>query len=445
MSSTPNSDAASAFIVAYGRSIPDAVVEAARMCLVDWFGVAIGAHNEGAARVVAKVGTGWGHNGGARVLFGSMTDPATAALINGTTAHCLDFDDTHVGSLAHLSGPTWAATLALGTALDVDPADMIKAFVTGFEVGARVGGGGFGEALNTRTLHSTGYCGCFAAAAAASVLLRLSPNQVKSALGAAATQAAGLTGSFGTMSKPFHAGKAAFNGVLSAQLAKAGFVASEALIEGEGGLGAALIQDGSRTIAPMRFSGDDWELLRNTFKPYASCLLTHPVIDTARKLRPRIDGRAIEAVAVNVHPMAVQLAGKGAPKTPLEGKFSTAYCVALALRGHTAAATDFSPARLNDPELRELIPRVTLNITPAMEKTAASMIVTLADGTRLEADTPLALGNPGNPMTWEDMELKFRGLVEPALGRNTLPVYRTLRRFNRPDDLVAVFAALAEI
>ncbi|MDO8874688.1 MAG: MmgE/PrpD family protein [Pseudolabrys sp.] len=444
MSSTPNADAATAFITGTAdRRLPDAVLNAARMCLVDWFGVAIGARDEGAAQVVGQVGQSWGHTGGAQVLFGAKADPATAALINGTMAHCLDFDDTHVGSLAHLSGPTWAATLAVGAALNSQPADMLQAFVTGFEIGARIGGGGFGEALNTRTLHSTGFCGCFAAAAAASVLLRLDTAQVGNALGAAATQAAGLTGSFGTMSKPFHAGKAALNGVLAAQLANAGFTAADNLIEAENGLATALIQDGSQTISAMTFAAGDWEILRNTFKPYASCLLTHPVIDSARKLLPQIRERAIKAVTINVHPMAVQLAGKSNPQSPLEGKFSTAYCAALALSGHVVAATDFSADRLHTPRLRDLITRVNLIATPEMEKTAASMTVTLTDGSLLKADTPLALGNPGNPMQWEDMEQKFIGLVEPVLGRRAAPTYLCLRRFEASGDLDNVFAALA--
>ncbi len=439
MPQTPNADAASAFIAeARTRPIPDEVFDAARMCLVDWFGVAIAARDEGAAQVLYKVAGG--RQGPSQVLFAQPTDETYAALINGTMAHCLDFDDTHVGSLAHLSGPTWAATLAVGTATKAGPEAMLRGFITGFELGARIGGSGFGEALNTRTLHSTGFCGCFAAVAAASVLYGLSAEEAKNALGAAATQASGLTGSFGTMAKPFHAGKAAFNGVLSAQLAKAGFAAAHDLIEGDNGLSPALIQDHSRKIPPMTFATDDWELLRNTFKPYASCLLTHPVIDAARKARQQIAGHAIKSIVVSVHSMAVQLAGNPAPKTPLQGKFSTAYCVALALSGHTAAAPDFSPERLNDPELRELVSKVTLKIAPDMEKTAASMTVALSDGRTISTETPLALGNPGNPMQWSDLEAKFTGLTEPIIGKPAASaVFSNLRTFGNGGELDPVF------
>ncbi len=442
MARTPNAEAVSAYIAdTDSRSIPEPVLEAARMCLVDWFGVAIAARDEGAAQVVHKVAGN--RTGGAKVLFGPPTDEAYAALINGTMAHCLDFDDTHVGSLAHLSGPTWAAALAVGTAIRAQPSDMLRAFVTGFEVGARIGADGLGEALNTRTLHSTGFCGCFAAAAAAGALYSLDAAQALNAVGAAATQASGLTGSFGTMSKPFHAGKAAFNGVLSAQLAKAGFVAAHNLIEADTGLSVALIQDRSRGIAPMTFAANDWEILRNTFKPYASCLLTHPVIDSARQAREQIAGRTIDSVQVNVHPMAVQLAGNPSPQNPLQGKFSTAYCVALALRGYAAAAPDFSTERLNDPDLRSLVGRVKLNIVPEMAKTAASIVVTLTDGSDIAVETPLALGNPGNPMQWDDLRSKFLGLVEPMLGHEANFVFHNLQHFGKGGDVEAVFAELS--
>jgi 2-methylcitrate dehydratase PrpD len=445
MLQTPTADSASTFIAeARTRSIPDTVFDAARMCLVDWFGVAIAARDEGAAQVVRKVAAR--RQGPSQVLFGEPTDEAYAALINGTMAHCLDFDDTHVGSLAHLSSPTWAATLAAGTATKAGPEMMLRGFITGFELGARVGGGGFGEALNTRSLHSTGFCGCLASVAAASVLYSLSAEEAKNALGAAATQASGLTGSFGTMAKPFHAGKAAFNGVLSAQLAKAGFIAAHDLMESDNGLSPALIQDRSRKISPMTFAADDWELLRNTFKPYASCLLTHPVIDAARKARQQIAGHTIKSIVVSVHPMVVQLAGNPAPKTPLQGKFSTAYCVALALSGHAAAAPDFSTERLRDPDLAELVSKVTLNIAPEMEKTAASMIVTLADGRTVSAEMPLALGNPGNPMQWSDLERKFRGLTEPVLGSAAASsVFSNLRQFGLGGQLNAVFKELQNV
>jgi 2-methylcitrate dehydratase PrpD len=434
---TPNADSIADFISGLPATpLPDQVAQAARMCLVDWLGVAIAGRNEGAAQSVRQVVMSWG-TGDAHILMGGTASAAGAAMVNGTMAHCLDFDDTHVGSLAHLSGPSWAATFSLGSARGVPPSQMIRAFLAGFEVGGRLGGGGLGDALNERSLHSTGFIGCLAAAAASSALLNLDPVGIKRALGAAATQAAGLTASFGTMAKPFHAGKAAFNGVLSAELAAAGFVPALGLLEEEQGLAAALVQDRTTRIPTVDFN-DGWEVLRNTFKPYASCLLTHPVVDAARELSANLIKMPIDRVRIGVHPMAIQLAGKPSPKTPLEGKFSTAFCAALGLAGHAASMGDFSSERLADPQLERLTALTELVLVPDMPKTAAWLEVFYSDGRSQRVDIPLARGNPGRPMAWDDLKAKFLGLAEPTLGSKAAVLFDHARRFETAEDFAAI-------
>ena len=220
---------------AIGRNYPSDILDAAKMCLVDWCGVALGAQNEEAAAAVRKVAMNWGTNGNAQVLLGGKAAPSAAAMINGTMAHCLDYDDTHVGSTTHVSGPTVASALAVGTHLGASEQDILSAIITGFEVAARLGNGA-GQPANLRGFHATGIFGAFGATAAASVLFRLDEARARNAFGAVATQTGGLSASFGTMSKPFHAGKAALNGVLSAELAGEGFIAKEDLLEPDGDL-----------------------------------------------------------------------------------------------------------------------------------------------------------------------------------------------------------------
>src|SRR5438132_1443588 len=149
-------------------------------------------------------------------------------------------------------------------------------------------GGGLGEAVTARGWHSTGVFGRLGAAAAGAALLRLGAARALHALGSAATQSGGLTASFGTMAKPFHAGKAAMDGVVAAQLAAAGFTAATGLFEPGGGLDTALVQDRSVTFASLDTPGDlsGWRILDNSFKPYAACHLTHPAVDAARALAP---------------------------------------------------------------------------------------------------------------------------------------------------------------
>lgn len=434
---TPNADAAAQFIgTAQGRNYSTDVIEAARMALVDTIGVALGAHNEGAGQAARRVAGNWGASGNAQILLGGNSAPAVAALVNATLGHCLDYDDTHVGAVAHLGNPTWATALAIGQHIGASDREIMSAFITGFEVGARLGGG-LGHTVNERGFHSTGLFGCFAAATTASVLLELDEEGIRNALGAAATQAAGLTASFGTMSKPFHAGKAAMNGILAAELAKEGFEAAQNLMEAEGGFADSYIQDGSKKPALLDFDGS-MEITRNTLKPYASCLLTHPVIDAARALADAVQGKDIAAINVEVNPICIQLAGKPQPQTGLEGKFSTAYCAALGLTGHVVTAQDFAEERVADPEIRSLLDKVTLTPAPDMHMTAANFSLRLADGTVLDHETKLALGNPGNPMGWDDMKGKFMPLAEPVLGDNAESLYELLRGFGDDDRMDAI-------
>jgi 2-methylcitrate dehydratase PrpD len=377
--------------------------------------VALGAQGLPPIAAISAVARSWGTRGDCPVLSGGTAAAAPAALVNGTMAHCLDFDDTHVGSISHISGPTWAAAFAAAMDCGASPQQAVRGFIAGFEVGGRVGGGGFGVATNERHTHATGVFGCLAAAAAAGAVYGLDRAQLQTALGLAATQVGGLTGSFGTPAKPFHAGKAAFNGVLAAQMARAGYAAAQDLLEPGGGMDRALVQDKSCRIPELDFD-EGWEITRNTFKPYASCLLTHPVIDAGKALGPQVDVRSIEKIRVIVHPLAIQLAGKPAPSTPYEGKFSLAYTTALSLTGKRATQGDFTDAGVNDPAMQALVRKVELVPTPEMALTAATLELVLRDGSTRQAHTPLALGNPGRPMGWDDMRAKFLSLVQPVLG-----------------------------
>ena len=419
------------------------VLDTAKKCLTDWIAVALGARQEPAAQAIHRVVNTWHTQGSSRLLLGGTCAPIGAALANGTLAHCLDFDDTHSSSVAHLSGPTWAAVLALGMDLRSSEHEMLAAFIAGFEVGAQLGAGGFGIVVSHYGWHSTGVFGCLAAAAASASLLKLEASAVERALGAAATQTGGLTASFGTMAKPFHAGKAALNGLLAAQMAQADFSGSTLLLEQNEGLGQALVRD--QATMPKVFETERWELLRNGFKPYACCLLTHAAVDSARTLRDKLQGKNIVSIEARVHPLTIKLAGKTELTSPLEGKFSTAFVIALGLSGYTASRDDFSLERLRDPTLLSLASKVTLVPDTGLAETAASLLVTCSDGSIIAEQTLIAKGNPDNPMTWTDMYEKFKPLVEPTLGSQTLELFEILKNFEQPNQLNKLEKILATI
>ena len=433
MSATPTLDRATAFLAGAGR-YPADVVDAAKQCLVDWLGVCLGALDDPAARPAIQLAAAWQTRGDAWLLTGGTATPAVAALVNGTLAHCLDFDDTHLDSVLHTSGPTWAATLALGTEQRRTGAALLDAFIAGFEVATKLGGNGLGVRISRQGWHSTGVLGRVSAAAAASVLRGLDRTRIGHALGCAATQSSGLVASFGTMAKPFHAGKAAMDGLIAAELAANGLEACLTAFDAADGLFASLLQD-SAAIPRLDGLGERWEILRNAFKPYAACQLTHASIDAARALAPKFKVTDIAAVRARVSPMAAQIANKTRPTSPTEGKFSLAYCVASALSGNAVAAADFAPARIADADLQALSTRVAVLPTDGIERWGAELEVELRGGAVERATIPVALGSPENPMGWPDLERKFLALAEPVVGARAKPLLALLRHFETVTDL----------
>ena len=420
------------------RRFPLEVVEAAKRAFVDVLGVAVGAANDAPVQPVRSVVEAWKASGNARVFLGGRTTPALAALVNGTMAHAMDYDDAHSMGAGHPSSPCWPTALALAEHHGLDEKQAIAGFITGYEVMAKLGGGGVpgvGASLQRHGFHPTSVFGRAATAAVACAMLRLDETQTAHALGIAATTAGGLVGSFGTHSKPFHAGKAAMDGILAAQLASEGFVSATHLFELEKGLLDVFIQDKEAEVPPLDFDSR-WELLRNEFKPFASCMATHASIQAARMLATRIAGKKISKVHAKVGTNAIVTAGKLNPHTPLEGKFSLPFCIALGLRGHPVVPSDFKDETMRDPSVMEGVRVVQLEGVKGLAPHSAHLDVVLDGGERLHADTEVVFGHPDNPMSWEDLHTKFNGLVEPMLGlKKTAVLYELAREFEQPGSL----------
>lgn len=395
------------------RAYPEDVLDEARKCLVDWTAVCMGAYDAPEARRLAPVVQAWGGQGQARFLWGGQSNAMNAALVNGTLSHCLDYDDTHIPSVIHLSGPLWAAVLAVGSARGCEDGLLLRAFITGFEVGARIGDAGVGMALNNGGWHATATLGKVAVAAAVAVLLGLDERQTVHALGLAATQASGLTASFGTMAKPLHAGKAAMDGILAAELAAAGYEGATGVLDADSALLRTLRQDGAAQLHMAPFEAG-WEIRRNSFKPYAACQLAHSVIDAARQARPKLAGRPVRRMQAHVHPLAVKIAGIAQARTPTEGRFSIAYCAALGLHGYPVTTQDFEPQRLQQRELQSLSQRMALVADESFSRTSARLEIEFEDGSQLTEVVEHAFGSIGNPMGWPELEAKFLALVTPV-------------------------------
>lgn len=424
-------------------AIPSAVLHEAKRALIDHLAVAIGAIHDDAVQPARLLVKRWNTGGGARLILGATTTPALAALVNGTLAHAADYDDTHPAGAGHPSAPCWATALAQHYQLG--ERETLTAFIVGFEVMAKLGGGwvpGVGRNLQRRGFHPTSIVGRAGAAAVAASLLRLDPQQIANALGAAATMMGGLQKSSGTHGKTFHAGKAAMDGIMAAELAADGFVAGHHFYEADGWV-KTFVQDGSAEIPPLDF-GDSWELLGNGYKLYASCRGTHASIETALKLYPLLNGRKITRIHAKVHPMGMVNAGIANPRTPLESKFSIPHCITLALSGYRLTDTDFTRQTVDDPLPRQLLPLLEVESVDGQSASSAFIDIWLEDGERLHAETEVYLGHPQNLLPDADLRAKFDALTLPVLGAaRSDRLYQAAAHVDQPGAIVAIKDILA--
>jgi 2-methylcitrate dehydratase PrpD len=441
---TPVADALVDFVLGLEwKALPDAVTEAAGLCLTDWVGAAIRGSTEPLAGALdAVIGVAGGEPQATVVGRARRTSALWAALANGAQGHALDFDDTHLASIVHGSAPVAPAVLALAEWRRRPGREAIEAFVAGFEIETRIGRV-IGPMLADRGWHVTALLGHFGAVAAAGKLLGLTAPELGRALGIAGTQAAGLEQSLGTMCKPLHPGKAAMNGLLAALLAREGFTGPTGILDERPGLPGTFVgvTDLASAIEDL---GERFEILDNSTKLYAACHLLHATIDAGRAIRQASAPApaAIADVECHVHPLAVKVAAIPAPRSGLEAKFSAAYCAALALTRGEAGESDFTDVAAADPGLRELASRIRPVADPALGIPEARMRVRLRDGRVLDEVVRAARGTPGHPVSRHDVEEKFRrlaGVVLPAprVGR----LLETLRDLPALPD-VATLAAL---
>ena len=436
-----NLDAVCDFIAgAPGRQFPAEVLDAARQCVVDWVAVSVAALNEPGPRIVRDYVNNWRSRGNALSLYGDTGAAAPIALVNGTLSHTLDYDDVHLGTAYHASGPSLAAALATGMDRGRSGQEMLAAFITGFEVGVAAGQSDIGLKLVDRGWHPTGTLGHFSAATAAALLLGLDRNRLADSFGLAATQAAGLMISAGSSAKPFHVGKAAMNGVIAAELAAQGLDASPQIFDDDKtGVFSCLLQ---APIEPdFQDLGRVWQITQNSFKPYAACQLTHAPFEAARKLTGEFTLDRVRSIRAFVNPLAIKVAGKTQPRTPIEGKFSIAYCVALGLHGHAGVPDDFSPARLSDRKIAAAADLVEVIPVDSMQRWASRVELDRDDGTRT-ATTEAALGSLEKPLRWPEIETKFMLAAEPVYRHQTRALFGALRCFDEPGRLVEIIAII---
>jgi 2-methylcitrate dehydratase PrpD len=392
-------------------ALPEAVIETARLAVLDWWGVTVAGAEEPVARLVREALPE--PPGPATVLGTDRTASVTAAALwNGTAAHALDYDDTVLALPGHVTAPLLPALVALAETRRIDGRRVLAALVLGAEVMCRVA-----RALRPGHYragwHATATVGRLGGAAACARLLGLDAAGVDRAIGLAAAQLGGIQESFGTMAKPFQVGRAAADGLAAALLAARGVTGPAAILDRP-----AWARRLSPDWAPARLDDGllaEWAIGEVFFKRYPCCFATHAAVTALLDLAPRPEPSAIETVELDVCPTTLQVADQREPRTGLTGKFSMTYCAASALvRGHVREP-DFADAAVTDPAAQALAARIVLHARPELDEAQARVTLRLRDGSLREASADLrALADPARVR--RELAEKFVDLVGPRLG-----------------------------
>lgn len=405
------------FIVTFDDSdIPDEVYDHAKLALLDWLGVTVAGSNEPLVQKLIELSRFLGGTEQGSVLGHRMKMSVTqAALINGSSAHAHDFDDTHGVFRGHASASMFASLFALAELEDKSGKELLTAYVVGFHAALAIAESNAKE-IYMKGLHNTSVLGIIASAAAAARLLGLDEEQTLNALGIATTQAFGLKASFGTMSKPFHAGHAAEGAVAAVLLARNGFTGAHDILEGPNGLFEAL--GGTVNAEGLANLGKVWDINHLAVKYHASCHWTHSPIEAVLDIRNKesLDYQDIEAIEISVSEIALKTANVQQPETGLQGKFSIPYTAANALVTGKTGIQAFTDDAVRNQDIRDLIAKTQVRVVKENVDFAADVVITTKDGKIYTSEADVMKEFPDISEKTEKVKGKFSEIIKPILG-----------------------------
>ncbi len=423
-SATLSEEAADYWATAQYQDVTPEALRLSKRFLLDTLAAGIaGSHSEVVKIAIAAARAGTESASGSAILWGrsDRLPPPQAALVNGTAAHAFELDD--FGGCGHSGAVVTPVVLALSAARKLTGRDALMALLAGYDLAARVleGAGGY-RPHNDLGWHSTGTCGSFGAAAAAARALTLAPSRFADALGIAGTFTGGIWAFLadGAMTKRFHAGKAAENGLSAALLAEAGMTGPRHVLEAEwGGFFSTYSRGIATPAATLQGLGREFRIDRSGMKPYACCRGLHAGIDALMQIlaETRSDCGAIARILVHGNAQFSLQFDRLEPANLLDAQFSMQYALAVAAVSGRATLDQFEPPRTSDPEIRRLMAATTLlddrviapGDYPAIE-------VVLSDGRRIERHVQFAKGAPQNPLSDGELADKVASLIDPVLG-----------------------------
>jgi 2-methylcitrate dehydratase PrpD len=345
------------------NGIPAEAMPVVRAAFTDCVAVMFAGRNEGVTRIVGTdVGARFGDNG----LLLSGLAPQDAALLYGTTAHALDYDD--VALSGHPSAVLVPAILAEAADTGADGATMTKAYVAGYEVWAELIRRD-ADQLHLKGWHPTATVGALAAAAAAAVMRGLDAGKAANAVGIAASMTGGIAANFGSMTKPFQVGRAAQSGVQAARLADSGLTAAADAIEHNLGFLRALSPKGNVDTATPATLGREWRILQTgiNIKLYPMCYGVHRSLDAMIDLLRSESVKADDIAGVEVETGETQAAilRNHRPQLALDAKFSAEFAMAAAAIAGRCGMSEVSDEFVQRPDVQNFLPKVSITTTTA--------------------------------------------------------------------------------
>ena len=434
---------------------PEDVVEIAKCCVIDSVGVALYGSKFEAAQIMLSLAKETGGIQESTVLGDRLKVPSPlAALANGVSVHVADFDDAMVWMQGHPSSVVMPVVLALCEGRNASGKTLLNAFIVGTEIGGKLG-----KVMKWSHYeagwHGTGTIGAIAAAAAASKAISLNRKQTGNALAIAASGAAGLRQNFGTMTKSYHAGQAAHNGVLAACLANKGFTASTDIFEGDCGLFHNFSGTGDPASLPEQL-GEPYALEGMMFKKYPSCAGTHTAVDAIFDLKGSVifEPEEVRNIECRVRPVISSVLIHPDPKNSLEAKFSLQFCVSAALITGQLGIAQFDMKTIESPKVQGMMKRIMMVPDTDLEKLAVErnvlapirLTLKLSTGKEYVREVIEARGGPSNPLERGELESKFlecaTQLLSPAQSKAALEILNRIETVEKVSEITGILTPI---
>ncbi len=418
------------------QNFNDEMIFFSKMSMIDWCGVAYAAKEEPVSKIVTKLIDEEQTNGLSRLISnGKEVSAKSAAFVNGTIGHALDYDDTHFLFTGHPTASAFPTALALGEELGSSIDEIMLAYMCGVEISTRLGHI-LGYSHYNKGFHQTATSGAFGATLVASKLLKLDSKQIENALGIVSTRASGLKSQFGTMGKPFHAGIAASNGIEAAKLSKLGFVSCENGIECNQGFLKTHAWDETIPEAAINGLGQDFLFPEIKYKFHACCHGLHAFLEALEELKTKnnFNPDSIEKISIQTQPSWLQVCNIDNPKTGLEAKFSYRLTAAMSLHGvDTGRLDSYNDEICFNEKIVET--RNKVQVIPNDKMTNTEALIELKDGSEIYKNSHDLNNKIENELLQKKILTKSSSLLSDKLSNEIFNVLNSPEK-NRAKDII---------